>query len=343
MDHLAQLLSIPTHAFWIVYGGKSLKHHRSLVQQGVTKGETVWMVLRGFFGGADMEVETGEDPHLLGSAAETPHRPVQTHSEETLCSIDEWIDRLQMNNFLTQDLATVNMLMTALNLTKDQATTAITEALNEGDEDKDTDISRFQRVQDAFPDNFEQFLEVNDITFPTQNEQWEAFSNSFSEHAAGIARHVDFNINPARKHRLGHRANGQPRDPPMGRLMSSETFTLSNLNILSAGPLMKALLEMGLQPGTTGLWNRDITFRPPGQLDSTMGTGSATFSILRTEASDKTLYDLYVTRTKSLNIQEQESQPTWHLHRSDTLAEIEEDSIVLEPFPKRPRESFNLL
>jgi len=36
--------------------------------------------------------------------------------------------------------------MTALNLTKDQATTVITEALNEGDEDKDTDISRFQQV-----------------------------------------------------------------------------------------------------------------------------------------------------------------------------------------------------
>jgi len=50
------------------------------------------------------------------------------------------------------------MLMTALNLTKDQATTAITEALSEGDEDKDTDISRFQQVQEAFPENFEQFL-----------------------------------------------------------------------------------------------------------------------------------------------------------------------------------------
>jgi len=61
-----------------------------------------------------------------------------------------------------------------------------------------------------------------------------------------------------------------------------------------------------------------------------MGTGSATISILRTEASDKTLYELYVTRTKSLQIQGQDSLPTWHLHRSDLLAEIEEDSIVLE-------------
>jgi len=61
-----------------------------------------------------------------------------------------------------------------------------------------------------------------------------------------------------------------------------------------------------------------------------MGTGSAAISILRTIASDKTLYDLYVTRTKSLQILGQESQPTWHLHRSDLAAEIEEDSIVLE-------------
>jgi len=30
-------------------------------------------------------------------------------------------------------------------------------------------------------------------------------------------------------------------------------------------------------------------------------------------------------------MQGQDSQPTWHLHRSDLLAEIEEDSIILEP------------
>jgi len=61
-----------------------------------------------------------------------------------------------------------------------------------------------------------------------------------------------------------------------------------------------------------------------GQLDPRMGTGSGTISILRTEGSDKTLYDLYVTRTKSLQIQGQDSQPTWYLHRSDSSAEIEE-------------------
>ena len=37
MANLAQLLSIPTHTFRILYGGKSLTHHRSLAQQGVTK------------------------------------------------------------------------------------------------------------------------------------------------------------------------------------------------------------------------------------------------------------------------------------------------------------------
>jgi len=104
-----------------------------------------------------------------------------------------------------------------------------------------------------------------------------------------------------------------------------------HLNILSARPLITALAEVGFQPGTTGFWSRDITFRPPDQLDPRMGTGSATISIRRTEASDQTLYDLYVTRTKSLQILGQDSQPTWHLHRSDSAAEIEEDSIALEP------------
>jgi len=59
-------------------------------------------------------------------------------------------DRLRISNPLTQDLATVSMLMTALNLSKDQATSAILEALNEGDEDEETDVSRFQQVQDMY-------------------------------------------------------------------------------------------------------------------------------------------------------------------------------------------------
>ena len=81
------------------------------------------MVIGRLFGGAD--TEKGNDSHLAGSPTATPHSPAQTHSLETQCSIDEWIDRLRINNPLSQDLATVNMLMTALNLTKDQATMAI--------------------------------------------------------------------------------------------------------------------------------------------------------------------------------------------------------------------------
>jgi len=281
---LSLLLSIPNHYFGILYGGKILNHQATLEAQGITMGATVWLMIGGLFGSAD-----------------------PTHSQETQASIDEWIDRLRIINPLTQDLATVKMLMTALNLTKDQATTAITEALNEGDEDKATDVSRFQQVQEAFPENFEQFLETNDIPFPAGPSEWEAFSNSFKEHLAGITQHVEYKINPARKHRLGHKANGKRKEAPTSTLRQNETFTLSNLNILSARPLITALAEVGFQAGTTGHLHRDITFRPPGQFDPRMGTGSATISVLRTEASDKTLYDLYVTRTKSLQIQCQES------------------------------------
>jgi len=327
-EGLSLFLAIPTHSFRILYGGRTLTNQSTLEQEGVLTDMTVWMIIGGLFGGADTNM--GDSPGLASSAATPTHRRPQAHSLETQESINEWIDRLRISNPLTQDLATVNMLMTALNLSKDQATSAILEALNEGDEDKETDVSRFQQVQEAFPELFEPFLEVNDIAFPTLQSDWEAFSNSFKEHLAGIARHVDHKINPARKHRLGYKANGRPKEAPQGKQLN-ETFTLSNLNILSVKPLITALSEAGFQPGTNGYWNRDITFRPPGQLDPRMGTGSATISILRTEASDKTLYELYVTRTKSLQIQGQDSQPTWHLHRSDLQAEIEEDSIVLEP------------
>jgi len=107
----------------------------------------------------------------------------------------------------------------------------------------------FSRSKKPFR-NFEQFLETNDIACPVQQVDWEAFSNSFKEHMTGIARHVEFKINPARKHRLGHRASGQPKEAPKGKLMQNETFTLSNLNILSARPLIMALAEAFFQPCT---------------------------------------------------------------------------------------------
>jgi len=78
------------------------------------------------------------------------------------------------------------MLMTALNLTKDQATTAITEALNEGDDDKTTDVSRYQQVYNAFPDNFQKYLEAIDIAFPAGPLEWMALSDSFKAHMAGV-------------------------------------------------------------------------------------------------------------------------------------------------------------
>jgi hypothetical protein len=145
-ERLSHLLSIPTHSFRIQYGGKTLTNQVTLEAQGVTQGITVWMMIGGLFGGADIDM--GDSPRLASSAAAPIHRPTQTHSQETQDSIDEWIDRLRISNPLTQDLATVNMLMTALNLTKDQATLAITEALNEGDEAKirtSHDSSRFKR------------------------------------------------------------------------------------------------------------------------------------------------------------------------------------------------------
>ena len=133
------------------------------------------------------------------------------------------------------------MLMTALNLTKDQATTAITETLNEGDDDKATVVSRFQQAQEFFPDNFDQFLEVIDTHFPVGPIEWKTFSNSFKEHMVGITRHVEFKFNPSRKHRLGHKASGRPKEFPASTLNQNETFTLSNLNILSVRPLIMTL------------------------------------------------------------------------------------------------------
>jgi len=124
-ERLSLLLSIPTHSFRIQYGGKTLTNQVALEAQGVTKGTTVWMMIGGLFGGADMDM--GDSPSLASSTATTIHRPTQIHSQETQSSTDEWIDRLRISNPLTQDLTTVHVLMTALNLTKDQATIAITE------------------------------------------------------------------------------------------------------------------------------------------------------------------------------------------------------------------------
>jgi len=80
-EGLGQLLSIPTHAFRIQYGGKTLTNYSSLGAQGVTKGTTVWMMVGGLFGGADTEM--GDIPPLASSAATPTNRQTQTHSQET--------------------------------------------------------------------------------------------------------------------------------------------------------------------------------------------------------------------------------------------------------------------
>ena len=325
---LSALLSIPSHLLNILYGGKLLHSRLSLAHQGVVRGVTVYLKIGSLLGGADTDMS---DSPLLAGSTRTPQLPPFTHSSDTQTSIEEWIDRLRMSSPLTQDLATINMLMTALNLTKEQATTAIMQALNEKDEDTKTDASRFEEVSGAFPENFQDFLAGTDTSHPTDPTAWTGIADSFKLFQGKVTRHVERVLNPARKHRLAFKTNGQLQDPPSGTLKHSETFTLSNLNIFSVTPLIKALSDLGFQPGTSGFWQRDITFRPPDQLDPRMGTGSATISILRTTASVKTLYDLYVTRTISLQIQGQDSQPTWHLYRADSRAEIEEDSIVLEP------------
>jgi len=172
-----------------------------------------------------------DSPLLAGSTPIPMHRPAPTHSYDTQASIEEWIDRLRMNSPLTQDLATLNMLMTALNLTKEQATTAITEALNEGDDEKMTDASRFKEVSDTFPEKFQSFLAGTDTPHPSGPTDWTGFTDSFKSFQGRVTRHVEHAINPARKNRLANKANGQPKDPPTGRLKQSETFTLSNLNI----------------------------------------------------------------------------------------------------------------
>jgi len=82
-------------------------------------GTTVWLTIGGLLGGADTDML--DSPQLTSSAPTPIHRPPPTHSHDTQASIEEWIDRLRMFSPLTQDLATINMLMTALNLTKDQA------------------------------------------------------------------------------------------------------------------------------------------------------------------------------------------------------------------------------
>jgi len=115
-EGLSQLLSIPAHAFRIQYEGQTINDCSSLGAQGAIKGTTVWMMTGGLFGGACTQM--GDTPPLASSAATPTVRQTQTHSQETQASIDEWIDRLRISNPLTQDLATVNMLMTALNQQK---------------------------------------------------------------------------------------------------------------------------------------------------------------------------------------------------------------------------------
>ena len=104
-EGLSLLLSIPTHNFRILYGGRTLTNQSTLETQRVLKDMTVWMIIGGLFGGADTNM--GDSPSLASSPATPTRRRPQAHSFETQESINEWIDRLRISNPLTQDLATV--------------------------------------------------------------------------------------------------------------------------------------------------------------------------------------------------------------------------------------------
>jgi len=56
-EGLSLLLSIPTHSFRILHGGKTLTNQATLETQGVHKDMTVWMIIGGLFGGADTKHE----------------------------------------------------------------------------------------------------------------------------------------------------------------------------------------------------------------------------------------------------------------------------------------------
>jgi len=75
-EGLSLLLSIPKHSFSIIYGGKTLNHQVALEAQGVTKGTTVWLMIGGIFGGADMDMV--DSPLLVSSEATPIHRPIST-------------------------------------------------------------------------------------------------------------------------------------------------------------------------------------------------------------------------------------------------------------------------
>jgi len=100
-DGLSALLSIPTHHFNILYGGKILHSRAPLETQGVTKDTTVWLTIGGLLGGADTDML--DSPQLASSAPTHIHRPPPTNSHETQASIEEWIDRLRMSSPLTQE------------------------------------------------------------------------------------------------------------------------------------------------------------------------------------------------------------------------------------------------
>jgi len=82
---LSQLLSIPTQAFRIQYGGKTHNDYCPLETQGITNGTTVWMTIGGLFGGADTTM--ADTPPLTSSAATPIRRLTQTHYKETQASI----------------------------------------------------------------------------------------------------------------------------------------------------------------------------------------------------------------------------------------------------------------
>jgi len=69
LDSFKAVLSIPNQSFH-----KILNHQAALEAQGVTKDTTVWLMIGGLFGGADVDMV--DSPLLACSAATPDRRPI---------------------------------------------------------------------------------------------------------------------------------------------------------------------------------------------------------------------------------------------------------------------------
>lgn len=247
-----------------------------------------------------------------------------------------YLNHLQALTTLTEDQTTIQRLVLTFGLSESDAIALIQEIRYGKDGPPPSRVDRLQEVGNVFPDEFGDFLKDSDQKLPCTLTEWTALDALLERLMEHTIHTISKWENMARVYRWSYGSDGRQRPTHLRHLSKhnsvKETVILSNLTVSTKGPIIAALLGLGIEPFLKGKQAADCDFTSGSEAlvngKIRYGTGTAAFTFYRTVAAESKCKEIYMG-TKPLVIVGQHSSPTVHVCRKDY--DSKQAKVTLEP------------